>query len=304
MQLKYESFKFTPVLGWSTSRYEIFDKCKRQYFYNYYSKYVKDIPTYKMQMLRDLTSIPLEIGNVIHDIIETFLRRLQVSDSDINELKFYEYAKHKVIQYFSQKTFIEKYYNQIETIDMDYVQQRTYTCLSNFMGSNVYSWIIMKAITNRNDWMIEPDKYGETRLNGLKAYCKMDFLFPVDGLVYILDWKTGKSDPYKHNNQLIGYSAAASSNFGIKWNTIFPRIIYLYPEFSELEIELKEDDLHKFLEKVKEETEQMYNYCSNIDNNIPLPIEKFPETPSTTICKYCNYQELCFDKLKKEMPDI
>ena len=147
--------------------------------------------------------------------------------------------------------------------------------------------------------MIEPGGYGETRLNGLKAYCKMDFLFPVDDYIYIMDWKTGKKDPYKHTNQLIGYAAAASNNFNIPWNIIFPKIIYLYPEFSELEIELQKNDLEDFFKKVEQQTEEMYSYCADKDNNIPRPIKHFPKTPSKTICRYCNYQELCFPEIMK-----
>ncbi len=297
MQLEYETFPFTPILGWSSSRYEVFDKCKRQYFYTYYTKYVSSLPLYKMKMLKSLTSVPLEIGNVVHDVMEAFLERLQKSDSDIDEAKFFKYAKQKANEYFSQKTFLEIYYKQLEQIDMDFANKKIAGCLHNFLNSPTYSWIFMKAINNRQNWMIEPGDYGETRLNGLKAYCKMDFLFPVDEHIYILDWKTGKKDTYKHTRQLIGYAAAASNNFNIQWNIIFPKIVYLYPEFSELEIELKKNDLEDFFKRVEEQTNEMYSYCTDKDNNLPLPIEKFPKTPSKMICRYCNYQELCFPEI-------
>ena len=224
MNLKYDKFPFTPILGWSSSRYELFDKCKRQYYYNYYANHVKDIPVYKIKKLKELTSVPLEIGNVIHDVMEAFLKRLQKSDSDIDEKRFFEYAKQKANDYFSHKTFIELYYNQIEKIDEDSVNAKIDGCLNNFISSPTYNWLFMKAINNRENWMIEPGGYGETRLDGLKAYCKMDFLFPVDEHIYILDWKTGKKDEYKHRNQLVGYAAAASSNFNISWKVIFPKI--------------------------------------------------------------------------------
>jgi CRISPR/Cas system-associated exonuclease Cas4 (RecB family) len=294
MQLKYNVFQFTSILGWSSSRYEVFDKCKRQYFYQYYTKYASDVPSYKMQKLKSFTSVPLEIGNVTHDVIEAFLKRLQKSDSDIDENRFFEYAKQQTEDYFTHKTFIETYYNQVDPLDMEMVNSKIATCLSNFINSTIYSWLFMKAIYNRENWMIEPEGYGETRLNGLKAYCKMDFLFPVDNHVYILDWKTGKKDEYKHKNQLIGYAAATHNNFNISWNVIFPKIVYLYPEFSELEISLKENDFQDFFAKVKDQTEEMYALCSDKDNNIPLSIDNFPKTPSTPICKYCNFQELCF----------
>ena len=303
MEIKYKSFPFTSILGWSSSRYELFDKCKRQYHYYYYPNYVKDVPSYKIKALKLLTSVPLEIGHIIHDVMETFLRRLQKSDSDIDEKRFFEYAMQKADEFFSHKTFIEIYYNQIDQIDRESVNKKITECLNNFIKSPIYNWLFMKAIYNRQNWMIEPGGYGETRLNELKAYCKMDFLFPVDDHVYILDWKTGKKDAFKHKNQLIGYAAATSNNFNISWKVIFPKIVYLHPEFDELEIDLKENDITDFLVKVKEQTSEMHSLCSDIEKNIPLPIDKFPKTPSTNICKYCNFQELCFPETKHQTSD-
>jgi len=297
-KLQYPSYNFTPILGWSISRFELFDKCKRQYYYTYYSKFAQEIPQYKLTQLKNLTSVPLEIGNVVHDVIEAFLWRLQKSDSDIDENRFFQYARQKADEYFTAKTFIETYYGSIQSIDTQQALDKISKCLDNFIKSPVYTWIFMKAITNRNNWMIEPPGYGETRLDGLKAYCKMDFLFPVDDDIYILDWKTGGKDTHKHTQQLIGYAAAASSNFGIQWNTIFPKIVYLFPEFQEFELTLKNDDFSVFFTKVKEQTKCMQSFCSNVEKNIPLPLSEFPATPSPNMCRYCNFQELCFDKKK------
>ena len=72
-----------------------------------------------MAALKDLTSVPLEIGNVVHDVLEAFLRRLQKSDSDIDENRFLEFAREKTDEYFSQKTFIETYYGSQKSIDRD-----------------------------------------------------------------------------------------------------------------------------------------------------------------------------------------
>lgn len=304
MNLTYETYPFSPILGWSSSRYETFDKCKRQYYYTYYQNYIKDVPSYKLAILKSLTSIPLEIGNIIHDVIEAFLRRLQKSTSDIDEKRFYNYAISKAKVNFSQKTFCEVYYKQIDAIDMEEVNRRITKCLNNFLSSPVYHWIFMKAITNSTNWMIEPNGYGETRINKLKAYCKMDFLFPVDDHIYILDWKTGKRDTYKHSNQLIAYAVAASNNFHVPWNIIFPKIVYLFPEFDEFEITLKENDCNVFFEKVLQQTQQMYEYCIDVEKNIPRSIDSFPQTPIQSLCRYCNYQELCFpESVRKEISE-
>jgi hypothetical protein len=123
----------------------------------------------------------------------------------------------------------------------------------------------------------------------------MDFLFPVGEEFHILDWKTGGKDRYKHANQLIGYAAATHNNFNAPWKDIFPKIVYLYPQFEEFELDLK-DDVSIFFEKVKSQTEEMYGFCTDVDRNIPLQIDAFPLSPSKSACTFCNFQELCFSK--------
>ena len=294
MELTFPTYPFTPVLGWSISRYELFDKCKRQYFYTYYGKYVRDVPAYKINRLRELTSIPLETGNVVHDVLEAFLKRLQKSDRDIDEERFIAYARDLVKRYFSGKTFIEQYYLYDEHFSLDRVFQKVETCLRNFMESSCFNWIFMVALHNRSNWIIEPAGFGETRLAGMKAYCKMDFLLPVDGCIYILDWKTGLRNEIKHARQLVGYSAAASSLFSIPWNRIFPRIVYLYPAFDEMEFTISDSDRDRFFGRIKEESAAMYALCSDVEKNIPLPMEEFSMSPSPSLCRQCRYRELCF----------
>ncbi|MBN1576653.1 MAG: PD-(D/E)XK nuclease family protein [Chitinispirillaceae bacterium] len=294
MNLSFATYPFTSILGWSISRYEVFDKCKRQYFYTYYGKYSPDVPAYRINQLKELTSVPLETGNVVHDVLEAFLKRLQKSDRNIDEGRFFEYAHELARRYFSEKTFIEHYYAYEERINLDRVIDKIDTCLRNFMNSACYSWIFMVALHDRTSWIIEPAGYGETRLDGMKVYCKMDFLLPVDECIYILDWKTGNRDEAKHTLQLIGYSAAASTIFSMPWNRIFPRIVYLYPTFDEMEITVTDGDRDRFYSRIREQTEVMYQWCSDIENNIPRPIEAFTKSPSPSLCRQCRFRELCF----------
>ena len=299
MPLRYETYPYTPHLGWSISRYEVFDKCKRQYFYTYYAKHAPGVPHYKMMLLRDLTSLPLEIGSIIHDVIEAFLRRLQKNDSDIDEQRFFQYAREKAEECFSKKTFIEIYYRQTDALATEKAYEKIDACLKNFIGSPSYSWIFMKALRGRENWMIEPAGFGETRLDGLKAYCKMDFLMPVGDDVYILDWKTGLRDEAKHGAQLKGYAAAASNNFGVPWDRIFPKIVYLFPAYDEFELRLDNDGYREFAAIIQAQTKEMLACCSSIEENIPRSIETFPMKPSPAGCRQCRFQELCFPDKKE-----
>jgi CRISPR/Cas system-associated exonuclease Cas4 (RecB family) len=287
MPLRYETYPYTPALGWSISRYEIFDKCKRQYYYAYYPKHVPGVPHYTMAMLKDLTSVPLEIGTVVHDVIEAFLLRLRKSDSDIDETRFFSFARQTAEEAFSRKKFIETYYGQTPSPDLEKACAKIETCLKNFIGSPSYSWIFMKALMGKENWMIEPAGYGETRLDGMKAYCKMDFL---------MDWKTGVKDEAKHGTQLKGYAAAAAHNFGIPWERIFPKIVYLYPSYGEFELRLDRDGFSTFIETIRQQIKEMLAFCSNAEENLPLPFAAFPMNPSPSVCRQCRFQELCFPK--------
>jgi CRISPR/Cas system-associated exonuclease Cas4 (RecB family) len=153
-----------------------------------------------------------------------------------------------------------------------------------------------KALTNKTGWVIEPPGYGETRIDGMKAYCKVDFLFPVGGDIFILDWKTGKPDKKKHSKQLLGYATWASNNFGKEPSRIFPVTAYFLPEYSESSIKVSGQDIKAFTAVIKSEAEEMYSALNNIEQNIPKDKKEFAMTGNTKICAFCNYRELCFPK--------
>jgi hypothetical protein len=241
-----------------------------------------------------MTSVALETGNIIHDTVKAFLERLLISEKPVDNVKFLGFAQKMTNEYCGTKTFMETYYKQLEKIDVERIYSNVKTGLTNFLGSERCRWIIEKAITNKTGWVIEPPGFGETRIDGMKAYCKVDFLFPVDEDIYILDWKTGKADERKHKKQLIGYSTWASNNFGKDASQIFPVTAYLLPQYSEISIKVTEADINAFTAAVKTETAEMYAMLTNVEQNIPKGKQEFAKTTNQKICGFCNYRELCF----------
>jgi hypothetical protein len=127
----------------------------------------------------------------------------------------------------------------------------------------------------------------------MKAYCKVDFLFPVGKKLYILDWKTGKADSMKHRKQLTGYGCWASYHFRRDPAGVVSIIAYLRPEYSEIELAIKKRDIKKFADHVRRETEEMYGYCRDVAENIPGPKTEFLLTDNTNVCRHCSYREFC-----------
>ncbi|MEO8572811.1 MAG: PD-(D/E)XK nuclease family protein [Pyrinomonadaceae bacterium] len=293
---RLRKFEFTDILGWSYSRYNTFQQCKRKYYYEYYRK--RDIENVgKIAALKDLTSVPLEIGNISHKLIQALLNRLQKTADEIDREKFYDYARRTTHDICAEKNFEDIYYGKRDHIDLDIeIFQPVMVAMRNFLESERLQWLFEEALVAKDDWIIEfedNNKYGECRIDNHKAYCKVDFLFPVDDRLHIIDWKTGKEDYAKHSVQLRGYAGWANCQFGTDLSNITTTVAHLLPEYKETSVVLTEYDIDDFAMRVREQTDAMHEYCEVPELNIPFPKEKFEMTPLVNFCKTCKYRELC-----------
>lgn len=286
------------MLGWSVTRYDVFVKCKRMYFYQYYDKYDPDFSRQEIQKLKQLTSIPLEIGNIVHDILKTFLERLQKSSEPIDQERFFNFSKKLTLDYTGAKTFFEAFYNGVTEIDpLEMVYPKVEQCLQNFMNSERFEWLMQEPMETKAKWVIEPPGYGRTTINGFKAYCKVDFLFPTNNRLRIIDWKTGQKDDEKHKKQLTAYAHWASDKFAQDPANIQCHSVYLFPTYEEVEIQNSPEDIAAFAGQVQEETHEMWAYCVDVEQNLPSQKSNFQPTINTGLCKYCNFQKLCYPEM-------
>ncbi|MBW2709724.1 MAG: PD-(D/E)XK nuclease family protein [Deltaproteobacteria bacterium] len=285
-------FVFTPKLGWSVSRYNLFETCKRQYYYNYYAKYDPEHPAKKILALKKMTSIPLEVGNIVHDVNKTLLERLKITAKDIDKARFYDYAEKMTQAYVQAKTFQEIYYGRMTSVGAERVFEKVRISLENFLNSDRLTWLIDFAVHKKDEWLIEPPGYGETRIGGMKAYCKVDFMFPVHDRLFIMDWKTGKPDLKKHRRQMVGYTAWAAYHFEKEPAKISPIVAYLHPDYKEIDITVNSSDIEAFAKQIRKETADMNKFCQDVQKNIPKDKALFTPQKSR-LCDYCNFRALC-----------
>jgi CRISPR/Cas system-associated exonuclease Cas4 (RecB family) len=290
-------FPFTPILGWSVSRFDTFSYCKRKYYYTYYGKFDREFPLQKINELKSLTSEALTIGSLAHDVIEAILKRLQKSTDVIDEARMKNFVKQQVQKYMLDHTFSEVYYKEKESIDENYIAESVFNAVMIFVKSERFEWVKNLPESSKQQWIIEPDGFGETRIQTdrgeLKAYCKVDFMLPNGRDIYILDWKTGKPDDLKHRKQLIGYSLFASFHFENKFDRIIPILAYLKDGYSEVIPKISEMDIENFKDDMLAETRAMHNMNRDIENNTPVDKNEFTLTESEGKCKYCEFRELC-----------
>jgi CRISPR/Cas system-associated exonuclease Cas4 (RecB family) len=285
------SYPFSAILGWSASRYEAFSFCKRHYYYQYYPKFDAEFPVAKIQALKMLSTRALAVGSISHMGIEALLKRLEKSTAPIDSNRFAAHLTQLADSFIKTNTFDEAHYGNKPLPAAEELSEAAIEYLNLFLQSERYAWICALPESTRRAWMIEPGGFGETRINSLKAYCKVDFLLQHQGKTYIFDWKTGKADPEKHARQMLGYALFAHTNLGVGFDHI--ELIIHYLNGTEAHVDIQAGDLPKFEAKVQADTQEMHSYCEQVDTNIPKPKEAFPMIEPQKLCGYCKFRELC-----------
>jgi hypothetical protein len=287
-------FPFTPILGWSATRYDTFSICRRKYYYQYYAKYDSVLPKRRIDRYKELVSIPLEVGGIVHQVVEVLLNRLKTTAEDVDRERFFEFAQRETEHHIATQPFEETVYGLMNSIHLEDLFPKIEACLGNLLESGRFEWLVTDAIPTSDRWVIDPPGYGESRLGDLKVYFKVDFLFPVGKELHIVDWKTGKKNPDKHRKQLLGYSTWASYHFDVGASRVRPSIAYLQPEYEEVREQFDEFDLESFAIQIRAETDEMYEYCRDVANNIPLAKSEFPKINDDRISGVCKFRGLCF----------
>jgi hypothetical protein len=289
-----QQFPFTPILGWSLSRYDLFSLCKRKYFFHYYTKYDPEIPVRQLNRFKELVTLPLETGSIVHEVIEAVLNRLRTTAEAIDRPRFLAYADQAIERSLQGKAFEEIVYGETDAVGALDLQPKVHTCLENLLASDRFRWLVEEAAPASREWIIDPPGHGETRLDELNVYIKVDVRFPLGDEIHILDWKTGKTDPGKHRKQLVGYATWASIHFGIDPERVRPTLAYLYPAYEEVQQSFTGADLQAFAVQVRAETNEMFEYCRDVEQNIPLDKYAFPRIEDERICAQCAFRAMCF----------
>jgi len=289
-----ESYPYTPVLGWSISRYDTFSACRRQYYYQYYHKHDNELGAERIARLRALVSVPLQIGTVTHDCIAAIFNRLLREPTEpVDHARLADFVSRKAAEKHRGARYAEIHYGERAEVAAEDIASPSRDAIESLCASERFAWLIERASHPEGEWIVDTEGYGETRVDGLKAYCKVDFLIPAESRLHILDWKTGKEREERHAVQLRGYAAWASHRFGVPAERIAPTVAYLLPAYREVSVTLNQYDMQDFATLVRTQTHEMQALCRDVERNLPLPKERFPMTSIESLCTYCNYRELC-----------
>jgi len=286
-----KKYDYTDILGWSHSRYRTFDECRRKYYYHYYGKNFQPQISEQVVQLKRLVSRPLLNGSIVHDLIEKALNHLKFNFEFV-EADFLEFAEKFIETACNNAASFEKYYENAE-LDIVSIETSVFEALGNFLKSSRFELLLGSTPETRALWVIEPPGFGETRFQGKKVYFKVDFLVVEDGQYLVFDWKTGKKDPIQHAEQIKGYALWVMDHYEAAVGSVNMNISYVTGGYEEISVDVNPFDLSQLAGKIESQTNYMYDMCSDIQGNIPKPIDEFPLIANPNRCKYCNFKLLC-----------
>jgi len=267
------------------------------YWYDYYGKrFAPEHERNKIMELQQLSRIPFELGNSVHITIAEILKDLRINGKVISLEEARKTAVDKFDILVQNKPLVEKRLGyELTTEERDKIHSQIRTSMTTFYGSK---WLTMMQDMPRHmwdGWHIDPDGYGEFRIDGKKAYAKPDLLFEYkDGRHYLVEWKTGK--PHREQNmfQVQVYLFYAKDILGLDLENTVAVVQYLtYPSEKPIEVEGRLINPMEMKNRVMDELKLIESLCEDVTKNIPKPLGHFPRTETLGYCKMCKYREIC-----------
>jgi len=243
-------------------------------------------------------------GSIVHEVIAESLNRFTMSGkmADANTLKTIARQKlrsgwieaiNKEWQKQPKKTNLaELYYGNGKTLPKEQtenIKNRVNTCLDAFANSNILKEILTIPYM---DW--KPiDKLDSFTHNNLKIWCAIDFAYTdQNGILRIIDWKTGKESANSLQTQLSCYAFYAAEKWFAEPKKIRIFGIFLKENARISSYNLNPEIMFQAQEEIITSAKAMREKLYDPQNNLAKE-EDFPLCDKPYICNNCNYKEIC-----------
>jgi CRISPR/Cas system-associated exonuclease Cas4 (RecB family) len=306
--MESRSYPFSWEPGWSFSRMNVLRTCLRMYWYEYYGKrFAPERQRNRIVQLQQLSRVPFELGNAVHQTVAEVLKHMQIKGvlQPMDEAADAAVNKFEIL--VRNKPLIEKRLGiRLTGEERDKIHNQIRTSVTTFYSSKWLTMIQEMPRRSWNEWLVDPEGYGEFRLDGKKAYAKPDFVFRYrDDRHYLVEWKTGKPNRDQNMVQVQGYIFYANDILGIDLEGLVGVVQYLtYPSEQPIVVEGRLVNPIEMKNKILSEIRLIESKCENLTDNIPKPLGQFPKTDDEGICELCKYVEICqpglFQKIKNE----
>lgn len=298
----------TNDFSWSRSRDNVFQECRRRYFFHYYGAWggwdaESDARTRLLYVLKQLGTRQMWAGRLVHEAIERALLALRdgyalseasLVESTVRQMREeWKGSRAGVYRATPKRTglFEHEYGVPIRDAEWQAIRDNVVRCLRNFHRLPLFADI--KA-TPTDRWILIED-IGAFDFEGTRVFAAPDFgYWNTADRLQLVDWKTGGNGT-DAALQLGGYALYAREVMGVD-----PARVDL------LEVNLREGKvsahpwdagiLDRVRDHIRLSARAMKAYLRDPARNLAEEAD-FERAEDLRICRWCNFRAICRPEL-------
>lgn len=269
---------------WSFTKHRTWNRCPRQYYYEYIALYLKPpvpIDVNKIRVLKEYNSRFVLQGQLIHDIINNQIK-IHCEKEPMYPAGAISYYSKRIAQYkmMAEEMFTE--YRHGDIVDTEFftsIEESGKACLHNFFE------IIWPEYRDRE--CLRHEEFDRFKIGDVDVTVKVDFINrKKDGTIVLTDWKTGEDrDDYETELQMATYVLWALQYYHKSLKEIESELVFLKTG-EKKRYSFSDQRLQEVQDAIKTEFKEMNTSCE---------YEDFPQRPFPRECLSCRYARICLD---------
>ncbi|WAC05858.1 MAG: PD-(D/E)XK nuclease family protein [Methanoregula sp.] len=272
---------FFKINSWSFTKHRVWNRCQRQYYFEYIAPYVKSAPVVnpeKIRWLKNFTSKFVVQGQLIHDIIDKQIQlHCENKPMDLAEAMNAFSKKVSLYKNVGGETFTE-YHNGEKITDSFFaaIDENGKVCLKIFFEK----W---PGYNSRE--CLRHEEFDHFSIGDIGVTVKVDFVGKQpDGTLVLTDWKTGRDDDeYETELQMAAYVLWAKEYYKMSSDEIGTELVFLKTGITK-PYAFFDEQLRGVQEMIPREFAAM---------NASYEYGDFPARPSQRECLSCRFAEVC-----------
>jgi hypothetical protein len=303
---------------WSTSRDGAFQRCLRQYWWQYYGSWGgwdRSAPgeAREAYTLKNLATRWAWVGTAVHEAIEAILRRrlapaggqglafepepapsIEAEVEALTARMREQFRESREGHYRARpkKAFglVEhEYADAVPRTEWQAMSDKAREALRSFLGSAIYARILASDPAR---WL-PIEQLGQFDFEGTGVWAVLDFaLRTPEGTVEIYDWKTGAVDPSGNRPQLVCYALYVQAVHGVPPERTTTQLVYLGKSPEVHAVHVGPGDIADVTATMRASIAAMRARLKDPARNVAVR-EDFPLTDDLDKCRTCSFRRLC-----------
>lgn len=306
-----------PTFSWSHSRRVVFQECPRKYYYQYYGSHNgwEDTAPESARLayrLKNLTSLPLEIGGALHEVASTAIHRARSGASTPTADDLYDMARNRMNKAWIdsldrpawerspkwRRMFHEFYYDTgIGDDEIADARDTLRTCIANLLRSKSFREAVAAPFVEVRN----VEELTTFYIDDTPIYAVPDLVYRKGGDVWtVVDWKSGKIQD-DDTDQVLVYALYVRELHGARGPDIDVRVERLAAGAAD-RYAFTQQDIDDGIDAIRDSIGAMKTYLSDPVANSPIEKVDFPLRSDTSTCKFCKFYDLDRNEIGSTRP--